>query len=121
VASGDARTYADLVTPAGLAKIATYADGIGAHKDLIVGGGKTKQLSSPTTLISDAHAAGLVVHAWTFRSENFFLPAAYQVDGGPNATGDTIAEYYRFYTLGVDGVFSDQPDKAVAARNRLFN
>jgi glycerophosphoryl diester phosphodiesterase len=72
--SGDSRTYASLATPEGLAEIATYANGIGANKNLIiprVGG----NLSSPTTLVDDAHAAGLFVHAWTFFDEDVFLLA----------------------------------------------
>jgi glycerophosphoryl diester phosphodiesterase len=121
VASSDTRTYADMIAPAGLAQIATYADAIGAHKNLILPRDKTKRLLPATTLIRDAHAAGLVVHAWTFRSENFFLPGDYQSSADSNATGNTKAEYDRFYNLGIDGVFSDHPDHAVAARNRFFD
>ncbi|MGH1394263.1 MAG: glycerophosphodiester phosphodiesterase [Trichormus sp.] len=110
VISGDARTYADLITPLGLAEIATYANGIGANKNLIiprVGG----NLSSPTTLVDDAHAAGLLVHAWTFRNENVFLPA--------NLQDNPEEEYRQFYKTGIDGVFSDNPDTAFAVRSAL--
>lgn len=109
--SGDPRTYRDLATPSGLAEIATYANGIGANKNLIiprVGG----NLSSPTTLVNDAHAAGLFVHAWTFRNENVFLPA--------NLQGDPEEEYNQFYRTGIDGLFTDNPDTAFAVRSTLF-
>src|SRR5919109_4396838 len=75
VAAGDPRTYKDLITPAGLAEIATYADGIGPSKNLIVPRDAAGNLQEPTTLIRDAHRAGLKVHPWTFRRENDFLPA----------------------------------------------
>jgi glycerophosphoryl diester phosphodiesterase len=64
----------------------------------------------PTTLVRDAHAAGLVVHPYTFRAEPKFLPAGY--------VGDPLKEYQTFFGLGVDGLFSDQPDLAVRARGR---
>jgi glycerophosphoryl diester phosphodiesterase len=125
VVSGDPRTYADLVTPAGLAEIATYADGIGPNKDLIVPRDAQNRLTSPTTLVRDAHRAGLVVHPWTFRRENTFLPEDFR-QGNPaspfylQATGDFPAELRLFYRLGVDGLFSDNPDVAVAVRHEVF-
>jgi glycerophosphoryl diester phosphodiesterase len=67
---GDPRTYADLVTPAGLADIATYADGVGVCKDVLIPRDAAGSLGTPTTLIADAHDADLVVHSWTFRREN---------------------------------------------------
>lgn len=121
VVSGDARTYADLVTPAGLAEIAKYADGIGANKALIIPRDGSNNQLPPTTLIRDAHAAGLDVHAWTFRSENFFLPTEYRNGVNPVDKGNAQAEYHDFYALGLDGVFSDHPDDAVAARNTFFD
>ncbi|HSK25591.1 MAG TPA: glycerophosphodiester phosphodiesterase [Jiangellales bacterium] len=116
VAAGDPRTYADLITPAGLAEIATYADGIGPDKNRIVPRSSTGALLAPTTLVDDAHAAGLVVHPYTFRSENTFLPLDFRIGSDPTAYGNAQAEYLLFYGLGVDGVFSDNPDAAVAAR-----
>ena len=126
VVSGDARTYADLAAPAGLKEIATYADGIGANKSLIVPRNAANQLQSPTTLIKDAHKAGLIVHAWTFRNENEFLAVEHR-RGNPaspfyrSATGNAAAEYELFYGLGLDGLFSDNTDSAVAARERIFD
>ncbi len=125
VAAGDPRTYADLVTPAGLAEIATYADGIGPDKSRIVPRDAFNRLLEATTLVADAHAEGLVVHPYTFRRENVFLPADFQLgdpsDGDfPRLPGDLAAELRLFFRLGVDGVFTDNPDIAVAVRNALF-
>ena len=125
VVSGDPRTYADLATPAGLAEIATYADGVGPNKNLIVPRDAQNRLTSPTTLVRDAHQAGLLVHPWTFRRENTFLPEDFR-QGNPaspvylQATGDFPAELRLFYKLGVDGLFSDNPDVAVAVRHEVF-
>jgi glycerophosphoryl diester phosphodiesterase len=125
VVSGDPRTYADLATPEGLAEIATYADGIGPNKNLIVPRDAQNRLTSPTTLVRDAHRAGLLVHPWTFRRENTFLPEDFR-QGNPaspvylQATGDFPAELRLFYKLGVDGLFTDNPDVAVAVRHQLF-
>lgn len=120
-ASGDERTYADLATAEGLTWVASYADGIGPAKDLIVPRDDDGRLQEPTSLVDDAHREGLLVHPWTFRNENAFLsddhragdPAA---PGYAAATGDAPDEYRLFFELGVDGVFADHPDTAVAAR-----
>lgn len=106
--AGDPRTYQDLATPEGLARIATYADGIGPNKRLIVPLGADGSLQPSTSLVADAHRAGLLVHAWTFRSDGPFLALNYE--------GDHRREYEQFFRLGVDGVFSDFTDHAVAAR-----
>jgi glycerophosphoryl diester phosphodiesterase len=125
VVAGDPRTYADLVTPQGLAEIATYADGVGPSKNLIVPRDAAGNLLAPTSLVRDAHRAGLVVHPWTFRRENNFLPLDFR-QGNPaspeflRATGDFPAELRLFFRLGVDGLFSDNPDTAVATRHELF-
>ncbi|MBD2743062.1 glycerophosphodiester phosphodiesterase [Coleofasciculus sp. FACHB-1120] len=132
VVSGDSRTYGDLITSSGLNAIAQYASGIGPWKRLIIpadtvdnnGDGQPddlngdgvisdadKPLLEPTSLINDAHAAGLLVHAYTFRSEDFFL--------APDYNGNPELEYEQFFKLGIDGVFSDFPDTAVAVRNRI--
>jgi glycerophosphoryl diester phosphodiesterase len=108
--AGDPRTYADLAKPEGLKWIATYADGVGVNKNLIAPGGV------PTTLVRDAHRADLIVHAWTFRAENQFMAAPFRIGTDPNARGDITAEYALFFGLGLDGVFVDHPDTAVAAR-----
>ena len=103
-----ARTFGFFATDEGLAEIKTYADGIGPWKVYIIpttgsGGGDVKP---PTDLIERAHAHGLLIHTWTFRDDAF--PTGYP--GGP------VEEYLAFYRLGIDGVFSDFPDTAWAAR-----
>lgn len=107
--------YRTMITPAGLRAIARYADGVGLAKALIVPRLADGRSAPPTTVVTDAHAAGLQVHAWTFRAENFFLPAELK-RGGPTERGDMAAEVRRFVQLGVDGIFTDHPAEAVAAR-----
>jgi glycerophosphoryl diester phosphodiesterase len=125
VAAGDPRTYDDLVTRRGLGEIATYADGIGPEKSRIVPGNAANgQLGEPTTLIRDAHRAGLLVHPFTFRPENEFLAAPFR-QGDPSspayrqARGDQPAELALYFGLGVDGLFADNPDTALAVRERV--
>jgi len=108
--------YVEMVTPSGLAEIARYADAIGPAKALIVPRGPDGASLAPTSLVADAHAADLLVFPWTFRSENFFLPAELRRGEDLRAHGDAAAEYRLFYDLGVDAVFSDFPEQAVSAR-----
>ena len=121
--AGDRRTYADLATPTGLAEVAQYAEGVGVNKNLIVPRDSANRLLPPTSLVGDAHEAGLIVHAWTFRNENEFLAADHR-RGNPAspvyrlAMGDAAAEYRLFFGLGIDGLFSDNTDTAVAAREQ---
>ena len=128
--AGDTRTFASLLTPAGLQEVKTYADGIGPWKPYLIsskqvdanndgtpddlnGDGKIDErdrvMLPATDVVKNAHAAGLFVHAYTFRSEARRLAS--------NFKGDPKAEYKLFYNLGVDGVFSDFPDHAKAARD----
>jgi len=108
VVKSDPRTYRDLMTPESLKEIATYADGIGPWKRTIVIENEDKTLKPANTLIADAHAAGLMVHAYTFRDEPDQLARDY--------AGEADREYRQFFALGLDGVFSDFPDTAVRAR-----
>jgi glycerophosphoryl diester phosphodiesterase len=130
--AGLTQLFDSMLTPAGLAQIKTYADGIGPWKPMVVpvkctldAGGACKDLNgngtfdgyndttsqAPTTLVADAHKAGLFVHEYTFRSEK---GGYYNVsfDNG----GDPVNEYLQHYRLGVDGVFSDAPDTGLEAR-----
>jgi len=116
VASGDKRTYSDLITPAGLKEVATYASGIGPTKDRIIPRNAAGFLQQPTTLVQDAHKARLVVHSWTFRNENSFLPADFRSSTDPAAYGRAFEEYDLFFKQGLDGVFADNPDTAVEAK-----
>ena len=119
--AGDTRLFSAMITPAGLAEIKTYADGIGPWKRYIVsvkgnvdlnGDGKVNEADTntlaPTTLIADAHKAGLVVHAYTFRNEQRRLARDYQ--------GDPKREYKQYFALGLDGLFTDFADTALTAR-----
>lgn len=107
--------FADMAEPAGLRDIARYADGVGVAKAMILPRDAAGNWTAPTTLIADAHKAGLKVHAWTFRAENVFLPTALRNGTDPAARGDLASEVRRFAGLGVDGLFSDHPAEAVAA------
>ena len=131
--SGDpellARTFAFFVTNAGLEEVSKYADGIGPWKPYILPtaairltlDGKVadanadglvddrdRKALAPTDLVERAHARGLLVHPYTFRNEQRRLASDYE--------GNPVNEYLRFYELGVDGLFSDFPDTAFAAR-----
>lgn len=110
-----------MASEAGLRNIAAYAAGIGVEKSLIIPRDSEGRSSAPTDLIARAHAVGLLVHAWTMRAENYFLPL--ECRRGDVATpeyqsqhGDFAAELRAFYMAGVDGLFSDFPAAAVAAR-----
>lgn len=116
VASGDTRTYADITSAAGLKQVAKYATWLGPDKNQIVPRTSTNALGKPTTLIADSHRAGLKVVPYTFRNENTFLPTNYQRGTNPADYGDALAEDQLFYSLGIDGIFTDNPDTAVAAR-----
>ena len=124
-AKGDPRTYADLTTAAGLRWVARYADGLGPDKSQIVPRDAQNRLLAPTSLINDAHRAGLQVHPYTFRPENNFLAADHR-EGNPaspeflRARGNQPAELKLFFKLGVDGVFADNADTAVAVRRKVF-
>ncbi len=126
--AGDTRLFSYMVTPAGLAEIKTYADGIGPWKRYIIsvkgkldangalldvnGDGKINDADTSTlpasNLIADAHQAGLFVHAYTFRNEKRRLAGDY--------SANPKQEYMQFYRLGLDGLFSDFADTALAAR-----
>lgn len=126
--AGRAGTFGDLVTPAGLAEVRTYADGIGPWKPYLMSSACIKvsgsgcadangdglvndadrKLLPPTSVVADAHAAGLLVHPFTFRDEQRRLASDFK--------GVPVNEYLAFYDLGVDGLFSDFADTAVAAR-----
>ena len=99
---------ADYLRPESLKDIATYAYGIGAEQSLVLPVLPGGQFGAPTSLVTDAHAAGLAVHVWTLRSDPPFLPAGYN--------GDAVAEWLRFTALGVDGMFGDFPAAGIAAR-----
>ncbi len=98
-----AMRYTEMVTPTGLAEVAKYADAVGAHIAMILGADGT-----PTTLVADARAAGLAVHAWTVRPENEFLPPMLRTGDDPKGRGCGDAQLAALLkAAGVAGVFSD--------------
>jgi glycerophosphoryl diester phosphodiesterase len=124
-------SYAEMIAPTGLKQVATYADGIGVAKGLIIPASPPdKTLGVPTSLVAAAHQAGLLVHAWTFRPERYFLPAQHAaplqekqpwLELDPQARrADGAGEVMTFLKAGVDGVFADHPADAVAARQRFL-
>ncbi len=113
--SADGQSYDAMMTPAGLKAIAAYADGIGPNKDRIIPRDANAKLLAPTSLVADAHAAGLKVHPWTFRPENYFLPLDFRIGTDPRGHGDLAAEYRTFLATGIDGLFSDDPGSAAVA------
>jgi glycerophosphoryl diester phosphodiesterase len=118
--SGDPRTYADLVSPEGLAEIARYAQGIGVHRHLVLPPDGQGGLAPPTPLVDAAHRAGLLVHVWTLRAENAHLPESFRRGDAPEDEGDMRGEALLFLEAGVDGFFTDHPDVGVAARDAFL-
>jgi glycerophosphoryl diester phosphodiesterase len=110
VAAGDLRTYADLTRPAGLRRIARYADVVGLCKDVMIPRDASGRLGTPTRAVDDAHAAGLTVVGWTFRRENSFLPLELRSGTDPAAPGNLAGEIRVFLATGMDGFFTDNPD-----------
>ena len=118
VAAGDPRTYADLSTAEGLADIGEYADGVGPDKSQIIPREADGTLGEPTSFVADAHAADLLVHPYTFRNENEFLPAELRDPGEePGDYGRAIDEQLAFWATGIDGLFTDNPDTGVVSRD----
>jgi glycerophosphoryl diester phosphodiesterase len=115
----DLRTYRDLASATGLREIATYADGVGPSKDYIVPRSAGGASLPPTGFVAAAHQAHLLVHPYTFRNEDQFLPLELRLGTGPNSYGNAIAEDQQFFRLGVDGLFTDNSDTAVEARRTL--
>ena len=117
---GDPRTYAEYLTPAGLAELRSVVSGIGPEKGQIIPRTADGTLGSPTSLVADAHHAGLVVHPYTFRAENQFLPVDYRTGTDPTAYGRAIDEQTTFLATGIDGLFTDQADIGVLSRERFL-
>ena len=115
VVAGDDRTYADLVTRKGLRGISRYADGLGPCKDTVIPRDRAGRLLRPTKVVRNAHRYDLVVHPYTFRRENQFLPLQFRSSDDPNAPGDLVGEIRAFLRAGIDGFFTDNPAIGVRA------
>jgi glycerophosphoryl diester phosphodiesterase len=122
VAQGNAntRSYADLITPAGLREVARYANAIGPFKTLVVPV-KDGLPGEPTSLVAMARAEGLAVHIWTLRPENVFLPQGLRKApaSDPTVRGDSMAEIIAYLRAGIDGFFTDDPAVGRAAVRAL--
>lgn len=108
-------TYARMSTPDGLKAIAAYANGVGPNKSMIIPRNLIGKLESPTSFVTDAHRAGLAVHPWTFRRENYFLPLDYKSGLRPSGHGFLDQEIATFVATGIDGLFTDNTPEAVKA------
>jgi glycerophosphoryl diester phosphodiesterase len=117
VMQGDRRTYADLITPRGLDEIAKYAQAIGPAKTLIIPRTSADSLAQPTSLICDAQAHGIHVHAWTFRAENSFLPRELRSSADTRQLGNLQGELQAYLHAGLDGFFTDHADIGVRSRD----
>lgn len=113
--SADGYDYAALASADGLKQVATYATGIGPERVMIIPRGPDGRLAQPTSLVRDAHEAGLEVHPWTFRPENYFLPEGLKSGSDPRELGDVDTEIRTYLATGIDGLFSDSTAAAVKA------
>ena len=111
-ADGAQPSYKAMITPEGLKAVAAYAYGIGPNKSMLWTD------ATPTTLVADAHAAGLRVHPWTYRAENYFEPTRFRHGTDPAAHGDIAAEIDAGLAQGIDGFFTDFPLYGAQARDR---
>ena len=121
VAAGDPRTYADLLQPASLRTLSRWIDGIGPDKAQVIPRNADGTLGRPTSLVANAHRAGLLVTPYTFRAENYFLPVDYRSDANPADYGRSLDEDVAYFRAGVDGVFCDQPDICGLAREQYWD
>jgi glycerophosphoryl diester phosphodiesterase len=118
-ASGGTLTYIQMAGAQGLKDIAKYAYGVGPEKTYIIprDGKNELHIENKTAFVTDAHAAGLKVHPYTFRAENNFLPANLRTpDADPTKKGDLQTEIRIFLEAGIDGFFTDQTDVGVKAK-----
>lgn len=111
VESGETKTYADLATAQGLKEVAKYANGVGPSKGYILNFNDSGSVQT-TSFISDAHTAGLKVHPYTFRPENYYLPTPLKCSQDKPAErcpSGALKEFEAYFKAGVDGVFTDDP------------
>ncbi len=111
VAAGGTTTFAEITSAEGLRVLAIHADVVAPTTRDLIPLDAAGRLATPTRLVADAHAAGLLVHTWTFRPENRFLAADFRNGAGDNARNPegAIAEIRRYIAAGIDGFFTDDP------------
>ncbi len=120
IAQGDKRHYSAYTAPAELKKIATFANGIGPEKFFVIPKKADGTLGAPTTLVADAHRAGLEVVPWMFRNENQFMAKDFQTSANAGDYGRAIDEIVTYLRTGIDGFFTDNPDTGVEARRQFL-
>ncbi len=109
--AGGKLIYADMMKPAGLREVARYADAIGPDYHVIIPYHVDGMLGQPTTLVHDAHAAGLEVHPYTFRPENYFLAKNFWQGSDPRTVNEAgmLREIHAYLDAGIDAFFTDDP------------
>ncbi|WP_230082952.1 glycerophosphodiester phosphodiesterase [Arsenicicoccus cauae] len=120
VSRGDKRLYQDWMTPKGLKEISRFANGIGPEKFFVIPKKADGTLGQPTSLVGDAHRLGLKVIPWTFRNENQFMAKDFQNGTNPADYGKAVQEQVTYLRTGLDGLFTDNPDTGVVARDVLW-
>jgi glycerophosphoryl diester phosphodiesterase len=119
----DAPGYDQDVTAVGLyalgaAEAAHRVEGVSVAVSMVLTPEQVDEDDDPTSeLVDVAHGAGLRVFCWTLRPENHFLPQTFRRGESEAAWGDWRTEFSLIMNSGVDGVFADQPDLAVAVRD----
>ena len=115
----DAPVSDQMVTPAGLREISTYAQAIGPSVERVLLSRNGQPVTGRSLLVEQAHRAELAVFTWTLRAENAFLPSHLRVGDVPEALGDALGEARQLLALGVDGLITDSPDYAARAVSEL--
>lgn len=102
---GDDESYSWMLAPGGMRELARYADGIGPEKGMIISPDSTRNRLIISSLVSDAHQAGMKVHPYTFRLDAGQIPAYAE-------SFEHMLEIFLF-EANIDGLFTDFPDRAV--------
>jgi glycerophosphoryl diester phosphodiesterase len=112
--------YAESLTESGLFGLAGRIDGVSVPKSLILRTDAAGNVAGASDLVDEAHAAGLEIFCWTLRAENAFLAPSLRRGRLRSQWGDWQSEFATIMATGIDGVFTDQPDLALAVRDELI-
>src|SRR5690606_38460520 len=104
-----------------LKEIASYAQGIGPTLVLVITRHSAARRTEPTPLVRDAPRAGPLLHPYTLRTEDPFRPPGFRRGSQPAAYGGAVGAYRAYFATGIDGVFTDQPDTGILAREDFVN
>lgn len=119
--TGDTRTYADLLTPAGMKTWARDINGIGPDAKQVIKWNADGTLGAETTLVADAHANNLSVCPYTGRPENDFLPKDYKIGTVPSDYGRVRDYFAKLWAADIDGLFTDTPDIGALTRDAYLD